>query len=127
MGAGGAADGELVFVSGHPGKTDRLDTVAHLDYIRDLSLPTMLNWLMRTEVLLVNYSQRSDENARRAREELFTIQNSRKAQIGRLAGLQDPAVMAEKQAAEKALRDAVQANASLRDPPVRHGTISRPP
>ncbi len=107
----GAADGELIFVSGHPGKTDRLDTVAHLDYIRDLSLPTMLNWLMRTEVLLLNYSERSDENARRAREELFGIQNSRKAQIGRLAGLQDPAVMAAKQAAEKALRDAVAADA----------------
>jgi len=109
----GAADGELVFVSGHPGKTDRLDTVAHLDYIRDLSLPTTLNWLMRSEVLLLNYSQRSDENARRAREELFGIQNSRKAQIGRLAGLQDPAVMAAKQAAEKALRDAVQSDAAL--------------
>ncbi len=110
---GGAADGELIFVSGHPGKTDRLDTVAHLDYIRDLSLPTMLNWLMRTEVLLLNYSERSDENARRAREELFNVQNSRKAQIGRLAGLQDPAVMKEKQAAEKVLRDAVAADPSL--------------
>ncbi len=110
----GAADGELIFVSGHPGKTDRMDTVAHLDYIRDLSLPTMLNWLMRNEVLLLNYSQRSDENARRAREELFNIQNSRKAQLGRLAGLQDPAVMKEKAAAEKVLRDAVAADASLR-------------
>ena len=108
-----AGDGELIFVSGHPGKTDRLDTVAHLDYIRDLSLPAILNWLMRNEVLLVNYSQRSDENARRAREELFGVQNSRKAQIGRLAGLQDPAVMAAKQAAEKVLRDAVAADASL--------------
>ena len=99
----GAADGELIFVSGHPGKTDRLDTVAHLDYLRDLSLPTMLNWLMRNEVLLLNYSERADENARRAREELFNIQNSRKAQVGRLEGLQDPAVMKAKQAAEKAL------------------------
>ncbi len=105
----GAADGELIFVSGHPGKTDRLDTVAHLDYLRDLSLPTMLNWLMRNEVLLLNYSERADENARRAREELFNIQNSRKAQVGRLEGLQDPAVMKAKQAAEKALRDAVDA------------------
>ena len=111
----GAADGELIFVSGHPGKTDRLDTVAHLDYIRDLSLPSMLNWLMRTEVLLLNYSERSDENARRAREELFNVQNSRKAQIGRLAGLQDPAIMQDKQIGEMVLRDAVSANASLRE------------
>ena len=47
----GAADDELVFVSGHPGKTDRMDTVAHLDYLRDLAIPTALNWLMRNEVL----------------------------------------------------------------------------
>ncbi len=112
--AEGAADGELIFVSGHPGKTDRLDTVAHLGYLRDLSLPSVLNWLMRTEVLLLNYGERSDENARRAREELFGVQNSRKAEIGRLAGLQDPAVMKEKQAAERALRDAVDADSQLR-------------
>ena len=97
----GAADGELIFVSGHPGKTDRLDTVKHLDYIRDLQLPTVLDWLIRNEVLLLNYSERSDENARRAREDLFGIQNSRKAQIGRLAGLQDPAIMEAKQTTEK--------------------------
>ncbi len=109
----GAADGELIFVSGHPGKTDRMDTVTHLDYIRDRSLPTMLNWLMRNEVLMLNYSERSDENGRRAREELFNIQNSRKAQVGRLAGLQDPAVMEAKQAAEQSLCDAVAADASL--------------
>ena len=111
--AGGAADDELIFVSGHPGKTERLDTVAHLDYLRDISLPSMLNWLMRTEILLLNYSERSDENARRAREDLFNVQNARKAEIGRLAGLQDPAIMQEKQAAEKSLRDAVEADPSL--------------
>jgi hypothetical protein len=110
----GAADGELVFVSGNPGKTDRLDSVAHLDYIRDRSLPSMLNWLMRSEVLYSTYSDRGEENARRAREELFSIQNSRKAQLGRLAGLQDPEVMAEKQAAEKALRDAIESDPALR-------------
>ncbi len=110
---GGAADGELIFVSGHPGKTDRLDTVAHLDYLRDLSLPTTLNWLMRNEVMLLNYSDRSGENARRAREDLFGIQNSRKAQIGRLAGLQDPAVMAAKRASEEVLRDSAEGISSL--------------
>ena len=111
----GAADGELVFVSGNPARTDRLDTTANLAFIRDVSLPFALDWLMRNEVLLSNYGQRSDENLRRCREELLNIQNSRKADIGRLAGLQDPAVMAEKQAAETALRRAVAADPHLRE------------
>ena len=64
----GAGDGELVFVSGHPGHTSRLNTVAHLEYLRDVSVPQQLNILRRREVLLSNYSNRSLENARRALE-----------------------------------------------------------
>jgi hypothetical protein len=110
----GAPDGELVFVSGHPGKTDRLDTVAHLEFLRDRVLPGALARLYRREVLYRTYSERSTENARRAQEDLFGVQNSRKAQIGRLQGLQDPSVMDAKRADEKALRSAVEANGKLR-------------
>ena len=112
--AQGAGDGDLVFVSGHPGHTDRANTVAHLEYLRDRLFPTALNKLRRWEVLLSTYSVRSDENARRAQDELFGIANSRKARLGGLAGLQDPAVMQEKRAQEAALRRAVQADPRLR-------------
>ena len=60
----GAADGELTFVSGHPGRTDRQDTVAQLKFFRDDSIPFMLEILRRREVLLSVYGQRSRENAR---------------------------------------------------------------
>jgi peptidase S46-like protein len=103
----GAAEGDLVFVSGNPGRTERQDTVAHLEYQRDLAVPGGLNILRRREVMLRNYSDRSTENARRAEDELFGIQNSRKAYLGMLAGLQDPAVLDKKRTAEKSLRDAV--------------------
>src|SRR6202158_859913 len=103
----GAAEGDLVFVSGNPGRTERLDTMAHIEYQRDLVVPGTLNLLRRHEVLLKNYSDRSSENARRAEDELFGIQNSRKAYLGILAGLQDPAIMDKKRAAEKTLRDKV--------------------
>ncbi|HXJ72850.1 MAG TPA: S46 family peptidase, partial [Candidatus Dormibacteraeota bacterium] len=86
----GAKDGELVFVSGHPGRTSRLLTVAELEYLRDQSIPNRLNALKRMEVLLGNWSDRSEENARRARDDFFGVQNSRKAFDGRLAGLLDP-------------------------------------
>ena len=103
----GAAEGDLVFVSGNPGRTERGDTLANLLYQRDYAVPGTLNLLRRREVLLDNYSERNTENARRAERELFGIRNSRKALIERLAGLQDPAIMAKKRAEEKELRDAV--------------------
>ncbi len=112
--AEGAGDGELVFVSGHPGHTNRLDTVANLEFLRDRVYPYSLNLIRRREVLLATYSQRGLENARRAQEDLFAMQNARKARTGGLAGLQDPAVMGGKQKAEKELRDAVQSDPRLR-------------
>ncbi|MGC8991020.1 MAG: S46 family peptidase, partial [Verrucomicrobiia bacterium] len=103
----GAAENELIFVSGHPGHTARLLTLAEIEYQRDVSFPETLAWLHRREVLLTAYGERSEENARRARDDLFGIQNSRKAREGGLAGLLDPAFIARKQADEQALKSAV--------------------
>lgn len=105
--AGGVSDGELVFVSGHPGNTSRQLTVAELEYLRDQYFPRSLQRLYNLEVTLLAYSARSDENARRARETLFGVQNSRKAREGMFAGLLDPRFMVQKQAAEQKLRAAV--------------------
>ena len=111
--AAGAKDGELVFVSGHPGRTNRLNTVTNLEWYRDSTYPFTLNVLRRREVLLQNYSERALENERRAHDELFGIKNSRKAYLGRLAGLQDPAIMQKKIDAEAALRQKVAADPQL--------------
>jgi hypothetical protein len=86
----GAKDGELIFVSGHPGRTSRLLTMAEMEYYRDVALPYRLSSLKREEVLLGTWSARSQENARRARDDFFGVQNSRKALDGRLAGMLDP-------------------------------------
>jgi hypothetical protein len=111
----GATDDELIFVAGHPGKTNRLNTVAHLEFLRDLVMPRQLNNLRRREVLLRTYSDRGLENARRAQDELFGYQNSRKARLGGLAGLQDPVIMGAKRRAEKALRQAIEVDPKLRE------------
>jgi hypothetical protein len=111
----GPRDGELVFVAGHPGRTDRLDTVAELEYLRDRGFPYILQRLYRLEVLLTAFSARTDENAREAKEFLFSVQNSRKARDGGLAGLMDPAVMADKKEKEQKLKDAVAKDPKLKD------------
>ncbi|MCA1660440.1 MAG: S46 family peptidase, partial [Verrucomicrobiaceae bacterium] len=109
----GTAENDLVFVSGHPGRTSRLLTMNELEYVRDYRLPRSLSRLYRMEVALNSYSGRSQENARRAKDDLFGVQNSRKANKGRLAGLLDPAVFAKKADAEKTLRATVAARAEF--------------
>jgi hypothetical protein len=103
----GAKEGELVFVSGHPGRTNRMATMAELAYLRDLGYPYLLQRLYRMEVALSAWSGRSEENARRAKELLFGVQNSRKAREGGLAGLLDPHIMERKQQTETKLRAGV--------------------
>jgi hypothetical protein len=101
---GGAKNNELVFVSGHPGRTDRMNTVAELEYLRDTGYPFLLQRLNRLEVMLLAFSGRTEENARIAKELLFSVQNSRKARIGGLAGLLDPDIMKAKKEYEIKLK-----------------------
>jgi urease gamma subunit len=106
----GSKDDELVFVSGHPGRTNRQNTIAELEYLRDTGYPYILQRLNRMEVLMGSWSERSDENRRRAREDYFSVQNSRKARIGGLGGLLDPKLLGRKAADESALRKFIDAS-----------------
>ena len=105
----GAKDGDLVFVAGHPGKTNRLNTVAHLKYIRDVSYPFVLDLLRDREKFLHTYAKRGEEQARQSKEDLFGVQNSLKARTGGLNGLRDRALMDRKRAEENDLRDRIAA------------------
>lgn len=103
--AAGSKDGELVFVAGHPGRTNRQNTVAELEYLRDNQYPGQLQRLNRLEVLIGAWVGRSEENRKKGEQDLFGIQNSRKARTGALQGLLDPKLMAGKAAEEKRLKD----------------------
>jgi hypothetical protein len=110
----GAAAGELVFVSGHPGSTSRLNTLAQLEAERDLYEPSTLKILNSRIVTLKKFAATSPEAARQAGTQIFSLENSRKAYEGRLKGLQDPAVMNAKRADEQAFKARVQANPAWR-------------
>ncbi len=103
----GPSDGELTFVSGHPGKTDRQLTVDELASMRDDEAPFQLNMLKRREVFFTAFAGRTFENARRVRRDLFGIQNSRKFFDGYLAALLDPEIDRSLKAREQKLRDAM--------------------
>lgn len=107
----GSQDGELIFVAGHPGRTNRLNTVAHLTYLRDAGFPFTLDLLHNRETSLINYGKLGSEQFRQAKEDLFSIQNSRKARTGGLGGLKDPAFLQRKTQDEQALRDRIKADA----------------
>ena len=106
----GSKEGDLVFVAGHPGRTDRLNTVASLGYLRDVGFPNLLHWLKAKEAFLLDFGGRGDEEFRQSKEELFSIQNSRKARLGGYQGLQDPNFIAKKNAAEDELRKRIAAD-----------------
>jgi hypothetical protein len=107
----GVREGELVFVTGHPGSTSRLDTVGHLESLRDTSIPLLLRMLQSRQVALKAYMAQGEEQNRRAENELNSVENSIKVYKGQIQGLSDPSVMAKKRKAEQALRNSIAADA----------------
>jgi hypothetical protein len=100
----GVMDGDLTFVAGNPGGTNRQLTVAELEYVRDISLPDTLFMLSEVRGLLTQFSRDSKEHKRIAETMLFSVENAFKALRGRWQALRDPKVFATKTAAETALR-----------------------
>ena len=106
----GAKEGSLVFVTGNPGSTSRLDTVAHLQQLRDTSIPIILRLLERREAMLKKYMALGEEQTRQAQNELNSVQNSLKVYRGQLQGLKDNALIGRKTKEEDALRKSIAAN-----------------
>jgi hypothetical protein len=109
--ANGAEAGEMTFVLGHPGRTQRQLTVAQLDRVRDADLIPRLLSLSEIRGTLTQYGTQSEEAARTSKTQLFSAENSLKAQGGQLEALLDPAIFAMKRKQETELRDYVQRDA----------------
>ena len=113
MDPNGAKEQDLVFVSGNPGRTRRILTSDAIEFQRDVAMPRSMNTLRRKEVLMQQYALAGPEQQRRSRDELFGIQNSRKAYTGMLGGLQDPNFTASKKKAEAELLGLIAQNPKL--------------
>ncbi len=106
----GPSEGELVFVSGHPGSTRRLWTTAQLEYERDVSLPSSLMRLSELRGLLLQFSRLGDEQRRITEDDLLSVENSLKGNRGRYEALTDRGAFAAKERSERELRDRLAAD-----------------
>jgi hypothetical protein len=111
--AEGAKDGEPVFVSGHPGNTDRLMTVAELENRRSDYLPTQLIYYSEFRGRMLEWARTSDEAARQVQQRILGYENGIKVWRNQLKSLADADQMARKLEAEKALREAIMSDSEL--------------
>src|SRR5262249_26396080 len=105
----GADDGDLVFVSGHPGSTERGLTVAQLETEREVLYPIRLARYKRQLEALRAYSARGSEQARQAADEIFGLENTVKAVTGEYNGM-DKSLFDKKKKEESGLRAKGSAN-----------------
>jgi hypothetical protein len=99
----GAKEGDVVFVSGHPGGTERGLTAAQYEFLRDVSLPWALLTLAESRGRLDEWMKQSPERERVAKSKLRAVENSLKALKGRREALVAPGFLEKKRAEEAAL------------------------
>jgi peptidase S46-like protein len=104
---------DLTFTSGNPGSTERLRTIAELEYLRDHELLETLLGLARYRGFLVEYGSRDAEAERVSKSDLFGVENAFKAIRGEHQALLRPDFFGRLEANERALRAAVARNPEL--------------
>jgi hypothetical protein len=110
----GTSNGDLIFVSGHPGSTGRWLTDSQKTFLRNTEYPFRMDTYRSRVNSLKQFSAKSSENARIARETIFGLENSLKAITGYNAGLLNEEHMSVQTAAEQQLRASVAANPKLK-------------
>ncbi|MGH9830188.1 MAG: S46 family peptidase, partial [Blastocatellia bacterium] len=111
----GAADGDLVFVSGNPGSTDREDTMSEIEFLRDYAYPLTIQTLNRRVKVMSDYAALGAEQAREASNLIFGLRNSLKALGGEYQGLKDKDLIAKKQKEEDSFRSSVNKDPRLKE------------
>lgn len=108
----GVHTGDPVFVIGNPGATNRLKTVAQLEYQRDVPVPQRIHYFQTRVAALRAAYERDPVTGDRLdlRNRAFSLSNALKAYSGRLAALSDPLIMKRKARAEEVLLDSLGAH-----------------
>ncbi len=111
----GLHGGEPVFVVGNPGSTSRLQTVAQLEFRRDVGDRDILDLLRSRMAVLDHYIQAHPDIAekRDLRNQYFGLSNSEKAYTGQVKGLEDPIIIARRRDAQRTFQQAIEADSTL--------------
>ncbi|MGD1046604.1 MAG: S46 family peptidase [Bacteroidota bacterium] len=103
----GAQEGDAVFVIGNPGRTNRLKTVAQLEYLRDVIYPSSIETYEKVGTIYSSYIAVHPDAKLKYLNTIYGLENSRKAITGYLNGLLDPVLMAKKKDFEKKFQNAI--------------------
>ena len=106
----GAREEEAVFVIGNPGRTNRLKTMAQLEYLRDVTYPANIEANEKAGIIYSSYIAAHPEAKLKYLNIIYGLENSRKAYTGYLSGLVDPVVLAKKKDFEKKFHYAILKN-----------------
>lgn len=110
----GAKEGDLIFVIGNPGRTNRLFTIAQLNFLRDYSYPYQLDMLKGLVDIYSDYLKKHPDKKLKYQSMLFGFSNSLKAFTGYHGGLKDPYLMAKKIDFEQNFRNTINSNPTLK-------------
>jgi len=118
----GLQEGDAIFIVGNPGSTSRLQTVAELEFRRDVSDRYVVDLLRSRMKVLDDFirSHPAEAEARDLRNEYFGLSNSEKAYSGQVRGLEDPVIIARRQDTERRFQEAIDADPALRE---RYGDL----
>lgn len=103
----GPKEGEVLFVSGNPGRTERMYTSDHLRYLKDFRIPMVLDFLNEKKGVLESFSKKSKENKRIALKDYSSVMNARKVYMGIRMGFQDLPIIPNKEKYELGLYKSV--------------------
>ena len=118
----GLENGDAIFILGNPGSTSRLQTVAELEFRRDVSDRGIIDLLRSRMAVLDEYIKAHPEEAeeRDLRNSYFGLANSLKAYRGQVGGLEDPIIIARRRDTERDFQAAIDADVALS---TRYGSL----